>query len=238
MLIIPSIDLKDGQVVRLEQGDFARRTVYGTDPLATARSFAAAGARWIHVVDLDGARTGVGHHMPLITTMASELTIPIQLGGGIRTMEAVKAVLDAGVARVVLGTAAVSDRRFLEMVLLRYGDKIVVGIDARGGRIATQGWKETTDVDAIGFAERAVACGALRLIATEISRDGMRRGPDLDGLRALREAVDVPIIASGGVTTREDLVALRDLGVEAAIVGRAVYTGDIDLAQFPGCTLA
>ena len=235
MLIIPSIDLKDGQVVRLEQGDFARRTVYGSDPLETARSFAVAGARWIHVVDLDGARTGVSHHLPLIKQIAAAAGVPVQLGGGIRTMEAIKAVLDAGVSRAVLGTAAVNDRRFLERALLRYGDKIVVGIDARGGKVATQGWQETTEVEAIGFAERAVACGAQRLIATEISRDGMRTGPDLEGLRRLHEAVEVPVVASGGVGTREDLEALRDLGMEAAIVGRAIYTGDIDLTQFPGC---
>jgi phosphoribosylformimino-5-aminoimidazole carboxamide ribotide isomerase len=234
MLIIPAIDLKDGQAVRLEQGDFARRTVYSSDPLATARGFARAGARWLHVVDLDGARTGVGHHLPLVKRIVAEAGIPVQLGGGIRTMEAIKAVLDAGVARVVLGTAAVRDRRFLEIALLRFGDRLVVGIDARGGKVATQGWLETTEVDAIGFAERVVACGAQRLVATEISRDGMRSGPDLEGLRSLHEAVDVAIVASGGVGGPQDLMALRDLGMEAAIVGRAIYTGDVDLAQFPG----
>ncbi len=235
MLIIPAIDLKDGQAVRLEQGDFARRTVYSPDPVATARQFAAAGARWLHVVDLDGARTGVGHHLALVKRIVAEAGLSVQLGGGIRTMEAIKAVLEAGVSRAVLGTAAVRDRRFLEMALLRYGDRVVVGIDARGGRVATQGWQETTEVDALDFAERAVTCGAQRLIVTDISRDGMRSGPDLAGLRLLRETVDVPIIASGGVGGPADLIALRDLRMEAAIVGRAIYTGDVDLAQFPDC---
>jgi phosphoribosylformimino-5-aminoimidazole carboxamide ribotide isomerase len=234
MLIIPSIDLKDGQVVRLEQGDFARRTVYSGDPLATAHAFAEAGARWLHLVDLDGARTGVAHHLPVVRKIIAEVGLPVQLGGGIRTMEAIKTVLDAGVSRVVLGTAAVRDRQFREMALLRYGDKIAIGIDTRGGKVATQGWQETTEVDAIDFAVRAVGCGAQRIIATEISRDGMRTGPDLDGLRRLKEAVDVAIVASGGVGSPADLYALRDLGMEAAIVGRAVYTGDVDLAHFPG----
>ncbi len=234
MLIIPAIDLKDGQAVRLEQGDFARRTVYSTDPLATAQTFAEAGARWLHIVDLDGARTGTSQHLAIVKRIITEVGLPVQLGGGLRTMEAVKMVLDAGVARAVLGTAAVRDRRFREMVLLRYGDKIAVGIDARGGKVAAQGWQETTDVDAFEFAQQVVGCGAARLIVTEISRDGMRSGPDLVGLQQLRELVEVPIVASGGVSSAADLIALRDIGMEAAITGRAIYTGDVDLRQFPG----
>ena len=174
------------------------------------------------------------HHLDIVKRIVAEIGLPVQFGGGLRTMEAVKTVLDAGVARAVLGTAAVRDRQFREMALLRFGDKIAVSIDARGGKVAAQGWQETTEVDAFEYAQKVVDCGAARLVVTEISRDGMRSGPDLVGLRQLRALVEVPIVASGGVSSAADLIALRDIGMEAAIAGRAIYTGDVDLRQFPG----
>lgn len=232
MLLIPAIDLRGGRCVRLEQGDFARDTVYSDDPLAVARSFAEAGAQWLHVVDLDGAATGQPYHLDLIARIARETALRVEMGGGVRSLEILRAVLTAGVGRAVLGTSALRDPQFVAAAVRQYGvDAIVVGIDARNGRVATQGWLETSDVLATDLARRMAEVGVGRIIATDIARDGMRTGPDLDGLRALQAAAPVALIASGGVGSVVHLRALDALNVEGVIVGRALYTGDITLSD-------
>ena len=231
MEVIPAIDLKGGRCVRLLQGDFDKETVFSTDPGAVAQGWEQAGAPRIHVVDLEGAASGRPENAEAVARILKSVDIPVQLGGGVRNMETLEGWLDKGVQRVVLGTAAVEDPDFLQEALRRFGESVVVGIDARDGRVAASGWKRTTEVDAIELIERMKGFGARRIIYTDISRDGMLSGPNLESVRQVVSSTKVPVIASGGVSTIEHLKSLRELGVEGAIVGRALYTGDVNLRE-------
>ena len=228
--VIPAIDLKDGRCVRLVQGDFERQTVFGDDPAGVAVGWESAGAERIHVVDLDGARGGKPVQLDAIKAIASAVRIPVQLGGGLRRLEDVEAAFHAGVDRVVLGTAAVEDPGFLATALERHGERIAVGIDARDGRVAVRAWQTVADADAYSFAAQLASDGVRTMIYTDIGKDGTLDGPNLAAVQWMITTVpSVHMIASGGVRSVDDLFALRDVGARGVIVGRALYTGDVDL---------
>jgi phosphoribosylformimino-5-aminoimidazole carboxamide ribotide isomerase len=227
MTILPAIDILDGQVVRLRQGDFTRPTVYAPDPVLTAQRWTEAGARWLHVVDLDGARAGSPRHLDLLAAIARSVTAHVQFGGGLRSVEAVHAALEAGAARVVVGTAAVTDPAMLASVCDRFGAHVVVGLDVRDEIVRIRAWTKSAGLDVQQAVRRVLAAGARRLVVTDVSADGEMTGPNL-GLYRRVVPLGVPVIASGGVRSTEDLCALRELGVEGVIVGRALYEGAID----------
>ena len=229
--MIPAIDLKDGRCVRLLQGDFSKETVFSTDPATVARRWQEAGAPRIHVVDLQGAASGYARNSDAVAQILESVDIPIQLGGGIRSMETLASWLSRGVQRVVLGTAAVEDPDFIQQACAKFGDGVIAGIDARNGLVAASGWTRTTEVDALEFIERVGGLGARRIIYTDIATDGMLTGPNLESVRQIASRTTLPIIASGGVSTIDHLVSLNDLGVEGAIIGRALYTGDLNLRE-------
>ena len=234
MLIIPAIDLKDGRCVRLLQGEMDQETVYFEDPLAAAKHWIAEGATFIHIVDLNGAVEGRPVHTKEVAAICREAGLSIELGGGLRSVEAVQAALDLGVTRVVIGTAAYYNAEFLRLLGKKFPGKIVVGIDARRGKVAVKGWKETTEMDAVELAKRCEADGASRIIYTDISRDGTRAGVNVDETLRIARAVKIPIIASGGVSTLDDirkLLPLENDGIEGVIVGRALYSGAIILKE-------
>jgi phosphoribosylformimino-5-aminoimidazole carboxamide ribotide isomerase len=231
MLIFPAIDLQAGRCVRLTQGDFARSQEFSDDSAAVARRWQAEGATWLHVVDLDGARVGVPQNLEAIQRIREAISMPIQVGGGLRALESVAALFDLGIQRAILGTAALKDRLFLRACLARWGERIAVGVDARNGLVATDGWLETSTTLALTQAQELAAEGVARFIYTDIARDGMLSGPNLKSLAQLQSAIAQPVIASGGVASLADLRALAVLHVEGAIVGRALYTGDVKLAE-------
>jgi phosphoribosylformimino-5-aminoimidazole carboxamide ribotide isomerase len=226
--LYPAIDLLDGRCVRLYQGDYDRETVYGDDPVAQALAFQAEGAPWVHVVDLDAARTGEPRTREVVAAIAGALDVPVQTGGGIRDEAAADALFDAGVARVVLGTAALEDPDLVRRLAARR--PVAVGLDARGRDVAVRGWLEGSGADLLDLAAAFADAGVAALVVTEISRDGTLGGPDLDGLASVLAATPIPVIASGGVGTLDDLRALAELDaagrtLSGAIVGRAVYEG-------------
>lgn len=226
MLILPAIDLRGGMCVRLAQGDYGRETVYGEDPVALALQFEDAGATFLHLVDLDGAKSGVPENLAVIKRVVSALSIPIEVGGGIRTLETANALLDAGVERVVFGTALVRSPELAEEVFVELKKRAVAGIDVREGNVAVAGWQEESDWEAVRFAKKMQALGCQRIILTDISRDGMLSGPNLNLLRDLFAETDVAIIQSGGIGSLEDLTAVAQTGcAEGVIVGRAFYEG-------------
>ena len=231
MLIFPAIDLKDGRVVRLCKGSFDTVHQVADSPLETARAFSAAGARHLHMVDLDGAKDGKRKNAAIVQSVA-EVGLNIELGGGIRSMVDLEAVFDLGVWRAVIGSAAVSDPEFVRQAVEKYGpERVAVGVDARDGLVRTAGWVENAGVDYLAFARRMEALGVQYLIFTDIDTDGMLSGPAFGRLKALQNAVSCSITASGGVSSNEDLRRLRDMGLYAAIVGKAWYAGAVDLAQ-------
>lgn len=230
--IIPAIDIRGGQCVRLLQGDYARETVYGTDPLAMAQRWADEGATRLHIVDLDGARDGVSANLEVIQKIAQTLQIPVQVGGGIRTFEALDALLDAGVQRCILGTQAAKNPQWAEEAFAIYADAVILGLDARDGKVAVSGWQETSQVSAVQFAKYMAEAGAMRIIFTDIARDGMLTGPNVEALREMAEAVEIPIVASGGVKTAADVASLRAIpNVEGVISGKALYEGTTTLRE-------
>ncbi|MGR3540946.1 MAG: 1-(5-phosphoribosyl)-5-[(5-phosphoribosylamino)methylideneamino]imidazole-4-carboxamide isomerase [Hasllibacter sp.] len=231
MILYPAIDLKDGACVRLLRGEMSSATVFGEDPGAQAASFAAAGCEWLHVVDLDGAFAGRPANAQAVgAILAAAGDVPVQLGGGIRTMGTIESWLERGVARVILGTVAVEEPDLVRGAAAAFPGRVAVGLDARGGRVATRGWAEETDQDATDMARRFEDAGIAALIYTDIDRDGAMQGPNVAATDALAQAVDVPVIASGGVSSLADLMALRDTGtVAGAISGRALYDGALDL---------
>jgi phosphoribosylformimino-5-aminoimidazole carboxamide ribotide isomerase len=232
MILYPAIDLKDGRCVRLLRGDMSAATVFGEDPGAQAAAFAAAGCRWLHLVDLNGAFAGRPVNAAAVAAILSRVSVPCQLGGGIRDMATIEDWLGRGIARVILGTVAVENPSLVHAAARAFPGRIAVGIDARGGRVATRGWAEEAAVTATGLARRFEDAGVAALIYTDIDRDGAMEGPNLPATEALARAVSVPVIASGGVSRIEDLVALKDTGVIAgAISGRALYEGAIDLQK-------
>lgn len=232
--IYPAIDIRGGKCVRLIQGDYAQETVYHDQPEEAAAAWEDGGAEWIHLVDLDGAKEGRPVNAELIGRIAKRVKAPVQVGGGLRTEADVKLLLDLGVSRVILGTAAIEDRAFVEKVLERYGKQVAIGIDARNGFVATRGWLETSEVKAEVLACELAAKGAETFIFTDISRDGMMKGPNVEAIVALAKTSGKQVIASGGVSTLADLEALAahaQDGVSGAIVGKALYTGAIDLRE-------
>ncbi len=236
MIVYAAIDLRRGRAVRLRQGDVAREDVFADDPVAVARRWAAEGAPWLHVVDLDGALAGAPRHLDVVGRICRAVVIPVQVGGGLRRLDDVEAVLAAGAARAVLGTAALAGPLLRESVR-RFGDRIAVALDARRGAVAVQGWQAVTDMPVVEAARRVVAAGTPRLIYTDVARDGMLAGPDLDGLVALVRAVAVPVVLAGGVTTPDDVRAAAAAGAEGVVVGRALYEGRLrlaDVVRLPG----
>ncbi|MSQ30788.1 MAG: 1-(5-phosphoribosyl)-5-[(5-phosphoribosylamino)methylideneamino]imidazole-4-carboxamide isomerase [Dehalococcoidia bacterium] len=231
MEVIPAIDIRGGRCVRLAQGDYARETVFGDDPVAMARRWAAEGATRIHVVDLDGARDGLQTNAAIVRAIAEAVATPVQTGGGIRTLAALRATLEGGVQRVVIGTAAVKDPALLRDAVALAGDRLIVSVDARDGMVSLEGWTETTELDALEFVARLVDAGVRRIVYTDIARDGVEGGPNVEAYARLLARTDVRVIAAGGVGSLGDLRALAAAGVEGAIVGRALYTGDVALRE-------
>jgi phosphoribosylformimino-5-aminoimidazole carboxamide ribotide isomerase len=232
--LYPAIDLKQGRVVRLQRGDMAQATIYAEDPAEQARAFAADGFKWLHVVDLDGAFAGKPANAEAVARILAASPLPVQLGGGIRNMPTVEAWLGAGVTRVILGSAAVKDPPFVRQACRHFPGRVVVGIDARGGMVATEGWAETSTLSARDLALRLEDAGAAAIIYTDIDRDGMLSGVNVEQTRALALALETPVIASGGVASIADLVALKAVaadGISGCILGRALYDGRIVPAE-------
>jgi phosphoribosylformimino-5-aminoimidazole carboxamide ribotide isomerase len=238
--LYPAIDLRGGRAVRLLRGDYAAETVYSDDPVAVARSFEAAGARWIHVVDLDAARSGEAGNLEYVAAIARSVGCEVETGGGVRSVEAAERLIDAGVARVVIGTAAVERPELVTELAGRYPGRVAVGLDARGRQVAVKGWTETTGADLVDLARRFEGEGVAALIVTEIGRDGTMAGPDLDQLGAVLDATALDVIASGGVGTLDDVTALAGLrragrSQAGVIVGRAIYEGRFTVEEALAC---
>lgn len=231
MIIFPAIDLYEGKAVRLLKGDYRNMTVYSDDPLAVARDFERQGATHVHLVDLEGARDGTTPNSGLVARIAQQTALFTEIGGGIRTMETVERYFSLGVDRVILGTAAVDDPAFLQTAVTRYGDRIAVGADVQDGCIAVKGWLERSPVTLQAFLQRLQRLGVSHVICTDISRDGAMRGTNLALYRELSESCQIAVTASGGVSTLADVAALRRMELYGAIVGKAYYTGAIDLRQ-------
>lgn len=231
MLIYPAIDLRGGKCVRLRQGDYAQETVFGDDPAAIARRWVSEGAAWLHLVDLDGAKQGQPVNGDSVRRIIEAAGVPCQLGGGLRTEDHIAEALAWGVARVILGTRALKDPAWLETVCRRFPGRVVLGIDARDGRVATDGWLEVSDRSALDLARQCAAWPLAALVYTDIARDGMLTGPNLEPLRELAAAVPIPIIASGGISTLDDVRRLLPLDVAGCIIGRALYEGRVRLAE-------
>ncbi|RMF24839.1 MAG: 1-(5-phosphoribosyl)-5-[(5-phosphoribosylamino)methylideneamino]imidazole-4-carboxamide isomerase [Cyanobacteria bacterium J083] len=234
MEVIPAIDLLAGKCVRLYQGDYTRSQVFNDNPVEVARTWAQQGATRIHVVDLDGAKIGKTANLEVIQAIVAAINIPVQVGGGLRDRAGVKRLLDIGVQRVILGTVAVERPDLVAQLAQEFPQQIIVGIDARNGKVATRGWLETSEINAIDLAKNMANKGAAAIIYTDIQRDGTMTGPNLAALRELAQALDIPVIASGGVSSLTDLLSLltlEPLGVTGVIVGKAIYTGDIDLSE-------
>lgn len=232
MRIYPAIDLKDGQCVRLLKGEFDKKTVYSENPQATAEKWQEAGADFLHIVDLDGARSGSGKNRAVIKEICAKVHMKVQTGGGIRTMEDIAELLDAGAERVILGTAAVKNFSLVSEAVKKYGsERIAVGIDAKDGYAATDGWEKVSSERAVDFAKKAEGVGVRYVIYTDISTDGALCGPNIAAMREMVEKTALNVIASGGVASIEDVSALAETGVEGAITGRAIYTGSLDLRE-------
>lgn len=231
MKLFPAIDLRGGQAVRLYQGDYDQMTVYNPDPADQAHAFAAAGAKYLHVVDLDGAKDDTTANLPAIARITAESDLYIEVGGGIRDEERIRRYLDLGVSRCILGTVAVRDFDFTARMAQKYGDKIAVGVDMKDGLVAVAGWKEVTPEPGVAFCRRLVEAGVRAVIATDISRDGTMQGTNMDLYRELLTIPGLEITASGGIAKMEELDTLQAMGCHAAILGKSVYTGAIDLAE-------
>jgi len=232
--IIPAVDIKDGRCVRLMQGRADEVRVYSADPVAAAHRWEREGAQMIHVVDLDGAFSGRPVNREIVQAIIKAVSVPVQVGGGLRQEDDIEDMLALGAARVVLGTRAIRDPAWLDAVVKRWGDAIVVGLDARGGRLHTQGWRHAETISLVDFARRIEDCGVQTVIYTDVSRDGTRSGPDLEGVGRLCDTVRMRVIASGGIGSCEDVAKLRDLRREnltGVIVGRALYEGNVTLAR-------
>lgn len=229
--MIPAIDLLGGRCVRLLRGDYAQVTTYGDDPAAVARGFEQAGATWLHVVDLDGAKAGEPTHLAVIARIREATKLRIQTGGGLRSVESIQRTIAAGADRVVLGSALAEDASFAQQVFDGFGDRVIGMVDTRGGLAVTRGWEESTQERGLDVAQRLVSQGCQRIATTDVAHDGTLEGPNLAHFRQFREQLAVPVIASGGVGELADIAALAETGVESVIVGRALYEGKLDLAE-------
>jgi phosphoribosylformimino-5-aminoimidazole carboxamide ribotide isomerase len=234
MLVIPAVDLSEGKCVRLRRGEIDAKTIYSDDPPAVARNWEQMGAEIIHVIDLDAAIRGDRDNRDSVSAIVDAVSVPIQLGGGLRSVAAVEAAFAAGVSRAIVGTAAIEAPELLRELLARYAERIVVAVDARDGRVAVRGWTDVTDVPSPELARKMEADGVARLLCTDISSDGTLSGPNIPGMRAMCESVTIPVLAAGGVSCLDDISALKPLtavGLEGVVVGRALYTGDLDLRE-------
>ncbi|RPF57064.1 1-(5-phosphoribosyl)-5-[(5-phosphoribosylamino)methylideneamino]imidazole-4-carboxamide isomerase [Aquisalibacillus elongatus] len=228
MNIFPAIDIRNQQSVRLLQGDYDQETQYG-NPVEMAKRWIREGATYLHIVDLDAAKGDSSNNLKVIQTIADEVDVPIQVGGGIRSEERIKALLDIGVERVILGTAAVKEPDFVKRSVAKFGSQVVVSIDARDGYVATDGWMETSTLRALDFVKELESAGVQTIVYTDISKDGMLQGPNLSELNYMNDATSIDVIASGGVTSLDDIQALSGMGIYGAIIGKALYEGKIDL---------
>ena len=230
MLIFPAIDLYGGKAVRLYKGDYTQMTVYSDNPLSVARDFEEKGARWVHLVDLEGAKEGTTPNIGVVESIANNTALKCEIGGGIRNMVTVEKYFEAGVERVILGTAAVTDEEFLISAVEKYGDKIAVGVDIKDGMVAIKGWIEKSEYDAFDFCAKMQKIGVKTIICTDISKDGAMKGANHALYRSLSEKFDMQIVASGGVSSMDDVEKLSELDIYGAIIGKAYYTGAIDLS--------
>ena len=231
MYILPAIDLYDGKAVRLYKGDYDQMTVYSDDPLSVARDFEAAGAQYIHMVDLAGARDGTMPNFDIVASVAANTNLKVEIGGGIRSEEAIRRYLDAGVCRVILGTAAITDWDFFQAMAAKYGERLAAGVDCRDGYVAIKGWREVSEVTCFDFCKKLQNAGVGTVICTDISKDGAMSGTNRDLYKELTSKVDIKIVASGGVSSLADIAALRKMGLHGAILGKAYYTGAVDLRE-------
>ncbi len=229
MLVYPAIDIINGKCVRLVQGSYSEVTVFGDSPVEMALKWESQGAGYLHLVDLDAARSGNTENHEIIKQVARTLKIPVQVGGGIRSLDTIESLLSGGLSRVILGTSAVNNQEMLETAIKEYNEKIVVGIDAKDGMVAIHGWEKTSDLTAVAFARKVEALGAKTVIYTDIARDGMLKGPNLAAMSEMAKAVGISVIASGGVSCLKDITDLKSTGVSGVIVGKALYTGNLEL---------
>ncbi len=229
MLVYPAIDIINGKCVRLVQGSYSEVTVFGDSPVEMALKWESQGAGYLHLVDLDAARSGNTENHEIIKQVARTLKIPVQVGGGIRSLDTIESLLSGGLSRVILGTSAVNDQEMLKTAIKEYNEKIVVGIDAKDGMVAIHGWEKTSDLTAVAFARKVEELGAKTVIYTDIARDGMLKGPNLAAMSEMAKAVGISVIASGGVSCLKDITDLKSTGVSGVIVGKALYTGNLEL---------
>jgi len=231
MIVFPAIDIRDGRCVRLLKGEFDKETIYSYDPVGMALNWQSQGAKYLHVVDLDGARTGFPQNFEIIEKIIRVLDIPVQIGGGIRDLETAKRIIKAGAARIIIGTSAITKPFMLIEAINELEEKLVVGIDSKDGFVAIQGWESKSSRTTVDFAKEIEILGVQSIICTEISRDGTLNGPDIEGIKTLVEQTKIDVIASGGVAGIDDLIALKEIGVAGAIVGKALYSGNITMEQ-------
>ncbi|MCZ2257843.1 1-(5-phosphoribosyl)-5-[(5-phosphoribosylamino)methylideneamino]imidazole-4-carboxamide isomerase [Sporosarcina sp. G11-34] len=234
MILFPAIDIRNGNCVRLIQGDYNKEIVYGDSPTDMALEWQRQGAEYLHLIDLDGAKSGNSSNREAIQAVAKAVSIPVQVGGGIRSMEIIDAHIESGVSRVIIGTAAISDKVFLKEAVEKYGDKIAVSIDARNGFVATDGWTETSDVQAIDLLKELEKLGVKTVIYTDIFKDGMMQGPNFEELDAVNRASSIDVIASGGVSTEGNIKQLKTMDLYGAIIGKALYDGNLSLEKLMG----
>ena len=231
MIILPAIDILDGKAVRLYQGDYATAERVALDPVLAAKEFEAAGAKYLHLVDLSGAKSGKTDGYETIRKIADAVNMKIEVGGGIRNLDTVKMYLEGGIDRVILGSAAVNDKAMLEKAVALYGDRIIVGIDARNGKVSVSGWTNDCDIDYVDMAKECEKIGVKNIVFTDISRDGSLKGPNTDMLKTLSSSVSCDITASGGIKTADDIRELKDMGLYAAICGKSLYSGTLALTE-------
>ncbi|MEN1968455.1 1-(5-phosphoribosyl)-5-[(5-phosphoribosylamino)methylideneamino]imidazole-4-carboxamide isomerase [Lentibacillus sp. N15] len=231
MILFPAIDIRNGKCVRLTQGDYQQEKIYSNDPATIAAEWENQGAKYLHMVDLDGAKTGTASNQTTIQSIVKQTSIPIQIGGGIRSMEAFKTYISLGVDRVIIGTAAIDDKAFLQEAVTRFGDKVAVSIDARNGYVATNGWINTSKVKAIDLIKELEDIGVKTVIYTDILKDGMLAGPNFAELEAINHATSIHVIASGGVSSKQDIEQLSTLGLYGAIIGKALYDGRLSFSS-------
>jgi len=234
VILFPAIDIRDGKCVRLIQGNYDKEIIYGDSPTEMALEWEKQGAEFIHLVDLDGAKTGNSSNREAIQAIAKAVKVPVQVGGGIRSMSMIDEHIASGVSRIIIGTAAITNRAFLEEAVQKYGEKIAVSIDARNGLVATDGWTETTDTKAIDLLKDLEEIGVKTVVYTDILKDGMMQGPNFEELSAVDQACKIDIIASGGVSTKEDIKKLGEMNLYGAIIGKALYEGSLSLIELMG----
>jgi len=231
MIVFPAIDIRDGKCVRLLKGEFDKETVYSDDPVEMALNWQSQGAKYIHIVDLDGARTGSQKNFEIIEKIINALDIPVQIGGGIRNLETARKIINAGAERIIIGTSAITEPYTLIEAINELEQKLVVGIDSKDGYVAIKGWEKMSARTTLDFAKEIELLGVKTIICTEISRDGTLQGPDIEGIKALVEQTEIDVVASGGVGCFNDLIKLREIGAAGAIVGKALYSGNITMEQ-------